>query len=345
MKFFGLVGRLFLAALGYLFGVWICTILGLIFIGDITGDYLFVLILFPLIPAVICFNLKRLLAILNNKLILETPDTETKSDEQQNGDEKEGCEPQSGAKAIDDLSTVDAIASERPKVPLHLFSKEKELMDWQADLEKREAALTDRENRLKERARKLKDDVAESISASMKQERIDLRLKKDEIETEISRLQEYKAAVERTEYRVYDWVRRRERDDNEAFAELVAEAKKYTDNLENFKDMDGFKFEEHVAGILRGKGYADVEVTQKSADFGADIVASLGGAKYVIQCKYYSSPVGVEAVQQVFAAKRHYRAHVAAVATNNVFTKAAKILAEENGVILWDCEALESMKQ
>jgi len=234
--------------------------------------------------------------------------------------------------------SAEFLAGLRPKVPVAMLAKEQELMEWETRLQEREAALDEKEQRIVHEA-------TEKVLRATEKEKSELRAKKDEIEVDMARLREYKAAVERTEYRVYDWVRRRERDDNEAFAELVAEAKKYTDNLENFKDMDGFKFEEHVAGILRGKGYADVEVTQKSADFGADIVATLGGAKYVIQCKYYSSPVGVEAVQQVFAAKRHYRAHVAAVATNNVFTKAAKILAEENGVILWDCEALESMKQ
>lgn len=43
-------------------------------------------------------------------------------------------------------------------------------------------------------------------------------------------------------------------------------------------------------------------------------------------------------MQQIYAAKEHYDAHVAIVVTNSVYTKAAKILADELNVVLWDCE-------
>ena len=55
--------------------------------------------------------------------------------------------------------------------------------------------------------------------------------------------------------------------------------------------------------------------------------------------------VGIDAVQQVCGAKIHYGAHVGVVASNSVFTHAAKILAEEAGIFLWDCEIIESMKK
>ena len=40
-------------------------------------------------------------------------------------------------------------------------------------------------------------------------------------------------------------------------------------------------------------------MTQGSHDYGGDIIAIKDQIKYVIQCKKYSSPVGIDAVQQV----------------------------------------------
>ena len=40
-----------------------------------------------------------------------------------------------------------------------------------------------------------------------------------------------------------------------------------------------------------------------------------------------------------------YRAHVAVVVTNSVFTIAAKTLAENTGVILFDGEKLDQLKK
>ena len=98
--------------------------------------------------------------------------------------------------------------------------------------------------------------------------------------------------------------------------------------------MDGHEYEHRVAAYLRGHGYTGVTVTQASGDFGADVIAHKGGRKYAVQCKYYSSPVGVAAVQEVTAAKAHYRCNAAMVVTNNTFTAAAKRLAQENSVLL-----------
>ena len=95
--------------------------------------------------------------------------------------------------------------------------------------------------------------------------------------------------------------------------------------------MDGHKYEHAVAQFLRHNGYSNVIVTRASGDYGADIIATKRGRKYAIQCKYYSNPVGLKAVQEVVASKKHYRCSRAMVVTNNTYTKAARRLAEENG--------------
>ena len=80
----------------------------------------------------------------------------------------------------------------------------------------------------------------------------------------------------------------------------------YVDKLE-----DGHKFEEYIAKMLRKLGYSNVEVTPGSGDYGVDVLAKKNDVTYAIQCKHYlSGKVGIEAVQQVFTGKEHYKRHI-----------------------------------
>lgn len=98
--------------------------------------------------------------------------------------------------------------------------------------------------------------------------------------------------------------------------------------------MDGYQFERACAKILRSKGYYGVTVTKASGDQGVDIIAHKGGHKYAVQCKYYSSPVGNSAVQQVYAGAAYYGCDSCIVMTNNTFTPQAEKLANRTGVVL-----------
>lgn len=100
--------------------------------------------------------------------------------------------------------------------------------------------------------------------------------------------------------------------------------------------MDGHDYEYQVANYLRNHGYTNVKVTRASSDFGVDIIAHKKGYKYAVQCKYYSNPVGVGAVQEVVAGKSFYSCDYAMVVTNNTFTQPAQTLAKSNNVILLD---------
>lgn len=110
------------------------------------------------------------------------------------------------------------------------------------------------------------------------------------------------------------------------------------DDVDN--DMDGFDFEKYTGKLLKANGFTKVEVTQCSGDFGVDVIAYKDEIKYAIQCKKYSSPVGIKAVQEVIGSKAMNDCHVAVVLTNNKFTKSAKELAEKNNVLLWDRDKL-----
>ncbi len=98
--------------------------------------------------------------------------------------------------------------------------------------------------------------------------------------------------------------------------------------------MTGYDYEHAVAEYLKQHGFHDVEVTKASGDYGVDIIAEKDFLKYAIQCKYYSNPVGIAAVQEVAAGRSMYGCTVAMVVTNSTFTPAAENLAKANGVVL-----------
>lgn len=107
--------------------------------------------------------------------------------------------------------------------------------------------------------------------------------------------------------------------------------------------MDGHEFEAFCAAILEQNGFQDVSVTRGSGDQGIDVLATKDFIKYGFQCKCYSTDIGNKAVQEAYAGKTYYGCHVAVVLTNRYFTPAAKGLAAQTGVVLWDRDKLLSM--
>lgn len=108
-------------------------------------------------------------------------------------------------------------------------------------------------------------------------------------------------------------------------------------------DITGVEFENISKLILEKNGFSNIIVTSTSGDYGVDILAEKDYVKYAIQCKKYSSSVGIRAVQEVIGGKAMNNAHVAVVLTNNYFTPNAKELANKNGVLLWDKNKLLEM--
>lgn len=99
----------------------------------------------------------------------------------------------------------------------------------------------------------------------------------------------------------------------------------------------GDRYEHKVAFKMRFHGFFMINVRGKSGDFGGDITARcFPFGSIVVQCKSYKGKVGVQAVQEVVAARMYYRTSRAAVATNSTFTKNARELARRCGVELWE---------
>ena len=132
-----------------------------------------------------------------------------------------------------------------------------------------------------------------------------------------------------------------ERYSNDYPVEVVVSTETIEVKKISIDEMEGHDFERYCASVLKAIGY-DIELTPGSGDQGVDIIAYKDGIKYGIQCKCYASDIGNKAVQEAFAGKAYYKCHVGVVLTNRYFTRAAKELAETNGIALWDRDILLS---
>ena len=109
--------------------------------------------------------------------------------------------------------------------------------------------------------------------------------------------------------------------------------------------MEGQGFEQYCAGLLEEHGFEEVEVTRGSGDFGVDVLAQREGISYAIQCKRYDGPVGVHAVQEVYAGRDFYDCMVGVVMTNQYFTAPAVEVAQKLKILLWDRDYLEALAE
>lgn len=107
--------------------------------------------------------------------------------------------------------------------------------------------------------------------------------------------------------------------------------------------MSGRHYETLCLNILQAQGWI-VTATPVTGDQGADLIADLAGKRVVIQCKFYSKPVGNKAVQEAYAAKGFHGGDHAAVVSNNSFTRSARQLAQANDVLLLHHDELPDLE-
>lgn len=110
-------------------------------------------------------------------------------------------------------------------------------------------------------------------------------------------------------------------------------------------EMEGRDFEYFCADLLEKQGFAEVEVTRGSGDFGVDILAEKDGVTYAVQCKRYQGAVGVDAVLRTYAGRDYYDRMVGVVMTNQYFTAPAVAAAEKLRILLWDRGYVDSMQE
>ncbi|MBU3942675.1 restriction endonuclease, partial [Patescibacteria group bacterium] len=118
-------------------------------------------------------------------------------------------------------------------------------------------------------------------------------------------------------------------------------------DIEDFAELQGYEFEEYLKSLFGLLGYKVIR-TPFSSDQGADLIALKDNKKTVVQAKKYTGKVSNSAIQEIVAAKNHYKADKAMVITNSSFTRSAIDLSLSNNVELWDGvklrDIIESLK-
>lgn len=110
----------------------------------------------------------------------------------------------------------------------------------------------------------------------------------------------------------------------------------------DFTKLKGYEFEEYLKNLFRVLGYTVIK-TPLSGDQGADLIISKDNERIVVQAKKSNQKVSNRAIQEIVAAKSHYKADKAIVVTNSSFTKSAINLALSNDVELWDGTKLKDI--
>ncbi len=119
----------------------------------------------------------------------------------------------------------------------------------------------------------------------------------------------------------------------------------YDSHAPTIDEMTGEEFEQLCVKILHSMGYSDISTTKTTGDQGVDILAHKNGVLYAVQCKRYSSSVGNDAIQQVYAGAAYYGASKKIVMSNSYFTKSAVQLAEKIGVDLIDGDVVSRYRE
>ena len=104
--------------------------------------------------------------------------------------------------------------------------------------------------------------------------------------------------------------------------------------INQIDQLTPFEFENWVTRFFQAQGYR-AYTTQKSGDYGIDVIAEKDHQKIAIQVKKYNQPVGIKAVQEAISGAKYYDCHEAWVVTSaDKFTTAAYNLANKSHVKL-----------
>ena len=100
-------------------------------------------------------------------------------------------------------------------------------------------------------------------------------------------------------------------------------------------------FERLIFRLLLQESFAGVRLVGRSNDGGADVIARIGGKRWLIQAKNWKRPVGHDVIKETLAALRKYRAEVPVVVSLNgfepsVYETQAVLQSVCNPLQLWD---------
>ena len=102
-----------------------------------------------------------------------------------------------------------------------------------------------------------------------------------------------------------------------------------------FSDFSPYDFEDFIAQLFKDNSY-QVEGTNYTGDYGADVIVIKDNIKIAIQVKRYkeSNKVGVKDINQIIGARDYYNCNKAMVITTSDFTNPGRKLSNKTNVEL-----------
>lgn len=151
------------------------------------------------------------------------------------------------------------------------------------------------------------------------------------------------AEVKRYSEFLVDYLTRKMKESTVTVAPMHRRAKEHYEITEkdlqnNFRRFEPYEFEHLIAKLFAAKGY-QVEVTQKSGDFGVDVLARAGHDIVAIQVKHWEASVGGPDVHKTLGSMLTFGATRAMVITTSDFTNQAYEIRKRGApVVLWNGE-------
>jgi restriction system protein len=119
------------------------------------------------------------------------------------------------------------------------------------------------------------------------------------------------------------------------------------DGTLTLKDVGQFswsEFEELLAALFQRAGFGVERTGRNTADGGVDLVLTKDAERAIVQCKHWQVlKVPVSVIREQLGLKQSRRAHYCIVVTSGYFTQDAITFACENGIILLDGTALQTL--
>lgn len=126
-----------------------------------------------------------------------------------------------------------------------------------------------------------------------------------------------------------------------AWCDIARRRRAHRSGIAQLDGMDGRSFVHYLAYLFRQLGF-HVQTAKGFGQSDVDLILTKPGIRCAVQGKRWDTQVGPDAVREAIVARDYHYCHMALLVTNTTFTMAAKELAQQTGVELWDRQELIS---
>ena len=106
----------------------------------------------------------------------------------------------------------------------------------------------------------------------------------------------------------------------------IQERHLYIDLASKIRSLSGTEFEEYVASVFKGLGFA-VEYTAVTGDHGIDLILQKGNKRAVVQCKRWEGGVGEPVIREFLGSMTSMGVKIGYMVTTAPFTATASYMS------------------